>query len=283
MNERHPSLSAGGPTRSRLWKDTKPPQTSPLHTSANQETRSEDPSETWNRRVNAGGEKITLSRWSADSRRQFGYLATGGKDHIQTHMYTQTEIPESSQARTITHCPPPPPTQGRTSQRPKRVGQFRPRTTTRTPTPPPQNSPSSLFLSTYFSPLLFLPLFVCCFSSLLFFFFFKLVNRTRREAACGKELSLLSFDDVISVVVPQRMFLSLKRKKKASSFFMIFFLFSICLSIFLLFFVNDNKKDLPLNVQDVFSHTWTGFLKTSVGEIVLPFLPFETADFLENL
>lgn len=64
---------------------------------------------------------------------------------------------------------------------------------------------------------------------------------------------------------------------------MIFFLFSICLSIFLLFFVNDNKKDLPLNVQDVFSHTWTGFLKTSVGEIVLPFLPFETADFLENL
>lgn len=205
--------------------------------------------------MNAGGEKITLSRWSADSRRQFGYLATGGKDHIQTHMYTQTEIPESSQARTITHCPPPPPTQGRTSQRPKRVGQFRPRTTTRTPTPPPQNSPSSLFLSTYFSPLLFLPLFVCCFSSLLFFFFFKLVNRTRREAACGKELSLLSFDDVISVVVPQRMFLSLKRKKKASSFFMIFFLFSICLSIFLLFFVNDNKKDLPLNVQDVFSHT----------------------------
>lgn len=172
MNERHPSLSAGGPTRSRLWKDTKPPQTSPLHTSANQETRSEDPSETWNRRVNAGGEKITLSRWSADSRRQFGYLATGGKDHIQTHMYTQTEIPESSQARTITHCPPPPPTQGRTSQRPKRVGQFRPRTTTRTPTPPSSEF-SFLLVSFYFffssalSPSLCLLLF---FPSFFFFF-----------------------------------------------------------------------------------------------------------------
>lgn len=34
------------------------------------------------------------------------------------------------------------------------------------PHPPAQNSPSSLFLSTSFSPLLFLPFFVCCFLSL---------------------------------------------------------------------------------------------------------------------
>lgn len=46
---------------------------------------------------------------------------------------------------------------------------------------------------------------------------------------------------------------SFSEEKKASSF-IIFFLFSICLSISPVF-VNDNKKDLPLHVQDVFSHT----------------------------
>lgn len=112
MNERHASPSAGGQKRSGLWTDTKPPQTSPLHTSANQETRSEKPSEKWNRRVKVGGKKITLNRSSTDSDSmrlvEFGDLTTGGKDHIQKHMYTQSEIPESLWARTITHCPPPP-------------------------------------------------------------------------------------------------------------------------------------------------------------------------------
>lgn len=207
------------------------------------------------------GEKRSHSRHRQQTqtvrdRVEFGDLATGGKDHIQKHMYTQSEIPESSWARTITHCPPPPPpTQGRTSQRPKWVGQFRPRTTTRTPIPLLRIHLPPCFFLLLFSPAISPSLCLLLFVPPLFF---KLVYRTRREAACGKELSLLSFDDVISVVVPQRT-VFLWREKKASSFFIIFFLFSICLSIFLLFFVNDNKKDLPLNVQDVFSHTWTGF------------------------
>lgn len=131
MNESHPSWSAGGQQRSGLRTDAKPPQTSPLHTSANQERKGKEQKRLeWLRE-----KKITLNRSSADSDSKTGWsLATGGKDHIQKHMYTQSEIPESSRARTITHCPPPP-TQGRTSQRPKWVGQFRPRTTTRTPIP----------------------------------------------------------------------------------------------------------------------------------------------------
>lgn len=159
--------------------------------------------------------------------RQVDSLVTGVKDHIQKHTYMQTEIPESLQARTITHCPSPP-TQGRTSQRPKRVNQFRPRKTTRSPTS--SESTSSLFLSTsflFFSALSLCLLLLFC----PFFLFFKLVYRTRREAACGKELSLL-FDDVISVVVPQQTFFLWREKKPAVS------LFSFCslfFSVFLLF------------------------------------------------
>lgn len=126
--------------------------------------------------------------------RQVGNSATGWDDHIEKHKYTQTEIPESLRARTITHCPPPP-TQGRTSQWPQWVGQFRPRNTTHSPTP--QNPLPPFLLLFCSAPSL------CCFLS---FLFIKLEYRTRREAACGKELSLLSFDDVISVVVPQQMF-----------------------------------------------------------------------------
>lgn len=52
------------------------------------------------------------------------------------------------------------------------------------------------------------------------------------------------FDDVISVVVPQRTILSLKRK--TSQQFLCFpFLNFVCLTLFLLFFVND-LRDLPL-------------------------------------
>lgn len=43
--------------------DTKPPRTSPIHTSANQETRSGKKSlKSRNRRVKAGGEKISLKK-----------------------------------------------------------------------------------------------------------------------------------------------------------------------------------------------------------------------------
>lgn len=72
------------------------------------------------------------------------------------------------------------------------------------------------------------------------------------------------------------------REKKASSFFIISFGL-YCLSIFLLFFppffVNDNKKRPAFKCSGCFQSHLNRFLKTSVGELVLPFLPFETADF----
>lgn len=134
MNESHRSSSACGQQRSGLRTDTNPPLTSPLHTSANQESGSDKASEGWNRRVKVGGEKINqniVSRLTVWDRMVTQQL----KEKTTNKNKTQTEIPESLQARTITHCPPPP-TQGRTSQRPKRVSQFRPRTTTHTPLKP---------------------------------------------------------------------------------------------------------------------------------------------------
>ena len=179
----------------------------------------------------------------------FDNSATGGKDHTH-NKYKQNEAPESSQARTITHCPPSPaPHSGKDITVAQTGRPIQTQNHNSHPTPP--SSPESFLL---------------LFSSALFFFvcllsapppppplFFKLVYRTRREAACGKELSLLSFDDVISVVVPQRTFF-LTRKKPAVSVSP-YFVSLFVSSVFLLFFVNDNKKDLPLNVQDVFSHT----------------------------
>lgn len=208
--------------------------------------------------------------------RQVHNFVTGGKDHIQKHTYMQTEIPESLHARTITHCPSPP-TQGRTSQRPKWVNQFRPRNTTRSPTS--SESTSSSFLSTSFL--------LCSFSLLLFvlsssfsflYFFFKLVYRTRRAAACGKELSLL-FDDVISVVPQQTFFLW--EEKKSQQFH--YFLFVLYLSKSFSCFCKWQQKRPAFKCSGRFQSHLNRFLKTSVGELVLPFLPFETADFLENL
>lgn len=168
MNESHTSPSAGGQKRSGLWSDTKPPQTRPLHTSANQESRSEKTSEqtceSWGRKGDTADCHQTWTPWD---RLEFGDQATGGKDGIQKHMYTQSEIPESPRARTITHCPPPP-TQGRTSQRPKWVGQLRPRTTTRIPIPSSSDFTFLLVSFYFFSPLLFLPL--CLLLFCLFFF-----------------------------------------------------------------------------------------------------------------
>lgn len=91
--------------------------------------------------------------WTVWDELEFSNLATGGKDHILKHMYTQTEILELT-GSDHNLLPPRPPTQGRTSQRLRRVGQFRPRTTTRTPLP--SSSESFLFLSTSFL--------LCCFS-----------------------------------------------------------------------------------------------------------------------
>lgn len=177
-------------------------------------------------------------------------------------------------ARTITHCPPPPLREGHRSG-PNGSASSNPEPPL-SPPPPPQNSPSSSFPTYFFSSSL------CC-SSTLFYFNLKLVYRSRREAACGGELSLLSFEDVISVVVPQRTFSPWRETK--SQQFLHDFLYVLYLSLNRspVFCKWWQKEDLPLNVQDVFSHTWTGFSKTSVGELVWPFLPFETADFLENL
>lgn len=165
------------PRRQRVAKrgadgmDTKPPQTSPLHTSANQETRSENPSEKWNRRVKAGGKrshsKDRLHTWTVWDGLDFGDLATGGKDHIQKHMYTQSEIPESLRARTITHCPSPhPPLREGHHSGPNGSANSDPEPPL-APPPLPQNLPSSLFLSTSFLLCSF-SLSVCCLLSLFF-------------------------------------------------------------------------------------------------------------------
>lgn len=253
MNERHPSSSVGSQMRRGLWIDTKPPHTSPIHTSANQETRSDKPpeknermSKSWGRRNRTKRSSWAQTLWD---RWEFSDLATGGQDHIQNnHMYTDWNPSELAGSD---HNPlPPPPHSGKDITATQAGQPIQTQNHHSHPHPPFQNPPSSLFLSSRF---------LCSFHPLcllLFVPFFKLVYRTRREAAWGKELSLLSFDDVIGVVVPRRTLFS--DEKKASSFFMSFFLFSVCLDLSPVF-VNDNKKDLPLNVQDVFSHTWTGF------------------------
>lgn len=143
------------------------------------------------------------------------------------------------------------------------------------------------FLRIYLPPCFFLLLFSSALSPSLSVaycpFFFKLVYRTRREAAFGKELSLLSFDDVISVVVPQRTFFLWREKKKPA----VSWLFSFC-SVFVsqsfsCFFCKWQQKRPAFKCSGCFQSHLNRFLKTSVGELVLPFLPFETADFLENL
>lgn len=133
---------------------------------------------------------------------------------------------QSPWARTITHYPltqPLPPTQGWTSQQPRRVGQLRPRTTTCTP-----SEFTSLFLfpfSSASSPLLCL--LRCLFLS---FFFFKLVHRTRwGTARCPR----CRFDDVISVVLRGRCFSGVRGKK--SQHFLHGFVFVFYLSPILLF------------------------------------------------
>lgn len=155
MNESHPSPSAGGQKRSGLRKDTEPPRTSPLHTSANQESRSNKPSGKWNRRVKVGGEKRTLNRSSADldTMRPVGVWWLSNrmkKTTYKKHMYTQSEIPESLRARTITHCPPAPPLREGHHSGPDGSANSDPEPPLAPQTPVPQNSPSSLFLSTSF-------------------------------------------------------------------------------------------------------------------------------------
>jgi len=247
LNESHPSLSAGGPQRSRLngYEASSDYPTSYKCQSRNQEWKKM--SEACDRRLNVGGEKI-VSRLGT---RRVGVrlLSNWRKQPHPKHVHTDWNPRELADSD---HSPLPPPTQGRTS-----VAQMGWPVQTQNhhlhPLPPSCSSEFTfLLVSTYF-----------CFSSLLslsvaFQLFFKLVYRTRREAACGKELSLLSFDDVISVVVPQRTFFLWREKSQQFLHNFIFVLY-LSLNLFLLFFVNDDKKDLPLNVQDVFSHTWTGF------------------------
>lgn len=152
---------------------------------------------------------------------EFGDLATGGKDHIQKHMNTQREIPESLRARTITHCPPPPPHSGKDITAAQMGRPIQTQNHHSHPLPLLRiHLPSCFFLLLFLLRSFSLSLSVAFLS---FFFFFKLVYRTRREAACGKELSLLSFDDVICVVVPQRTFFLRREKKPAVSS-----LFSFC-------------------------------------------------------
>lgn len=117
--------------------------------------------------------KHSTSCQTQDSTRlvEFGDSATGGKDHMttKTHTNAQSEIPESSWARTITHCPPPhPPLREGHHSGPNGLANSDPEPPLAPrSSPPPQNSPSSLFLSTSFAPLL-----SSCLCLLLFVFFF---------------------------------------------------------------------------------------------------------------
>lgn len=86
----------------------------------------------------------------------------------------------------------------------------------------------------------------------------------------------------VSPFLSGRCFSEEEKKPAVSSLFS--FMFCICHSLFLFFsFVNDYKKRPAFKCSGRFQSHLNRFLKTSVGELVLPFLPFETADFLENL
>lgn len=139
--------------------DTKPPQTSPIHTSANQETRSgKNSPRSRNRRVKAGGGKISLKKiFSGLGQLEFSNLATGGKDHILKHMYTQTEILELT-GSDHNLLPPRPPHSGKDitaaqTGRPIQTQNHHSHPPSLTPLPP--QNPCCSFL------LLFL---LCCFS-----------------------------------------------------------------------------------------------------------------------
>lgn len=164
MNEWKPPLALSWWSKRGADCERKPPRTYPLHTSANQETRSDEASRGWTRRTKVGGVKISLKNTvSRLGQYEEGWqLSNWRRDHIQKHAnWNPRELASSD------HNPlPQPPTQGRTSQRPKQASQFRPRTTTRTPSSfPPQSS--SLFISPPFlfcsssslCLLLFVPLF----------------------------------------------------------------------------------------------------------------------------
>lgn len=91
MNESHPSLSAGGPKRSRLWMDSKPPQTSPdsfiqvpiRRPGVKNVWKVEQTSESCGKTSHSKDLQLTQTVWN---RLEFGNLATGGKDHIQKHV-----------------------------------------------------------------------------------------------------------------------------------------------------------------------------------------------------
>lgn len=176
------------------------------------------------------GEKITLKRSSADSD-SMKHVGVWLFRNWRKRPHTKTHIQADWNPRELAgsdHNPLPP-------RPPLREGHHSGPDGSANSDPEPQLAPHPLlrihFLPVpfyFFSPLLFLPLFCL----LLFVppppLFFKLVYRTRREAACGKELSLLSFDDVISVVVPQRTFFLLR--EKSQQFLHDFLFFSLFVS-----------------------------------------------------
>lgn len=112
-----------------------------------------------------GGDKVALGRYLVNEERlELSGVWLKKQQQLEEkttcrNTYKQTKIPEKSrQARNIAHCPPPL-TQGRTSQRPTRVSQFRPRTTKRTHSHCSESSLSalspSLFCLLIFIPFLF--------------------------------------------------------------------------------------------------------------------------------
>lgn len=152
MNKNPPLFVSGWPKEEQTVKEYKASSDS----SNSKKCQSGD----WERIKRREGEKManrSLSR--ADL--VFGDFVRGGKDHILIQMYTQSEIAELTGSD---HNPLPlplPPTQGRTSQQPRRGSQFRPRTTNYTSIPSLEFTSSPFLSASFLSALISFS--VCCF------------------------------------------------------------------------------------------------------------------------
>lgn len=139
MNESHLSLLDGGQQRSGTV-NTKPPQTCPLHTSANQErvkNRLRSGTDVWKLREKRW--HLTDCQWTRNTIRPAGLLVIKKLEekttYKKTHEHTKWNPRElaGSDHNPLLPTPPHPSTQGRTSQRPKWVSHLWPRTATCTP------------------------------------------------------------------------------------------------------------------------------------------------------
>lgn len=154
---------------------------------------------------------------------KFGDYASGGKDHMLKQMYTQSEIAELTGSDHNPLPPPPAPTQGRTSLRPRWVSQFRPRTTNYTSIPSLEFT-SSLFLSASFPSALVSFSLSVAFCSFVSWHIWQ--DCRQHEARSCPRRHLMSSTLTFFLRGGGK-----QTKKKASSFVIIFLLFIIRLAL----------------------------------------------------